>query len=56
MGLEMSTKGKRIVADARDEMRKHFLRWFGYVMRLDEENLVRAVLDLRVAGAELVPN
>lgn len=36
------------LADIRDIMRNHWLRWFGHVMRRCEKGLVWAILGLRV--------
>lgn len=39
------------VADIKDKMGERQLRWFGYVIRRTEEDLVRYILVLTVNGA-----
>ncbi len=43
-------RGSLGVADLRDKIRDHRLRWFGHVMRQDEEDLVRAIKGHREEG------
>lgn len=39
------------VLDVRDKMREYRLRWFGHAMRRSQEELVKAILELRVGGS-----
>lgn len=45
-------RGSVRVADIRDKMREHGLQWFDHMMRWVEEDLVGAILGLRVEYME----
>lgn len=38
------------MADIKGTMREHRSKWFGHVMRRREEDLVRAILQMRIGG------
>lgn len=46
----MFHQGDPGVAELRDKMREHRLRWFGHEMRRSEEDMITAIPELRVEG------